>query len=41
MSGLNTLAPVLGSDFFEVAAGAAESVEVVVSLTLEAPSVET
>jgi hypothetical protein len=38
---INTLAPVLGSDFFEVAAGAVESVEVVVSLALEAPVVKT
>jgi hypothetical protein len=38
---INTLAPVLGSDVFEVAAGAVESVEVVVSLALEAPVVET
>jgi hypothetical protein len=34
---LDTLAPVFGSDFFEVAAGAVESVEVLASLVLETP----
>jgi hypothetical protein len=38
---LDTLAPVFGSDFFEVTAGAVESVEVFASLVLEAPIVET
>jgi hypothetical protein len=37
---LDTLAPVLGRVFFTVAVGVAESVEVVVSLTLEAANVK-
>jgi hypothetical protein len=37
----DTLAPVSGSDFFEVTAGAVESVELFVSLALETPIVET